>query len=83
MDIGVDCTKENYDQLGLAFHAFKKPVFDITLDRFLQKEAFAIFRLGRKPVAIDIMTEMAGLDFTDCYLKAHFFVGDDLKLPVE
>jgi len=82
MDIWVDCTADNYKSLVKAFHEFRMPVFDMTEDRFLQKEAFDVFRFGRKPVAIDIMTKMADLDFDDCYKQKQIFNDDNLLLPV-
>lgn len=82
MDIWVDCTKENYTLLVKAFQEFKMPVFDMTEERFLQKEKFDVFRFGRKPVAIDIMTKMANLDFDECYKQKQLFNDDSLFLPV-
>jgi predicted nucleotidyltransferase len=82
MDIWVDCTSENYALLEKAFREFGMPVFDMTEDRFLQKDKFDVFRFGRKPVAIDIMTKMANLDFMACYKKAERFEDDGLVLNV-
>ena len=82
MDIWVDCTKENYQKLVLAFNEFKMPLFDMTEENFLQKEKFDVFRFGKKPVAIDIMTKMVDLEFSNCYEKTRFFQDEDLLLPV-
>ncbi len=82
MDIWVDATGENYQKLVLAFNEFRMPLFDMTEEKFLQKEKSDVFRFGRKPVAIDIMTKMADLEFGTCYEKARFFQDDDLLLPV-
>jgi hypothetical protein len=82
MDLWVDCSKANYQKLILAFQDFKMPLFDMTETKFLQKDKFDVFRFGRKPVAIDIMTKMADLDFKDCYKQAQFFDDDGLILPV-
>lgn len=82
MDIWVDCTSENYKLLVKAFYEFNMPVFDMTEERFLQKEKFDVFRFGRKPVAIDIMTKMANLNFEECYVKRQTFNDEGLLLPV-
>jgi hypothetical protein len=82
MDIWVDCSSENYRQIVKAFNEFKMPVFDMTEDKFLQKDKFDVFRFGRKPVAIDIMTKMANLDFDECYKQKQEFNDDGLLLPV-
>lgn len=57
-------------------------MFDMTQENFLQKEKFDVFRFGRKPVAIDIMTKMADLDFDTCYKELQYFDDDELRLPV-
>ncbi len=82
MDIWVDCTTENYIQISKAFREFGMPLFDMTEDKFLKKELTDVFRFGRKPVAIDIMTKMASLDFNSCYQKKEILEDDGLVLPV-
>ena len=82
MDIWVECTEENYHQLQKAFAEFGMPIFDMSLERFLQKDEFDVFRFGRKPVAIDIMTKMANLDFKACFEKKKVFDDEGLLLPV-
>ncbi len=63
MDIWVRCDEDNYQKLCNAFKTFRMPVFDMTLVHFLDSGKFDVFRFGRKPVAIDIMTKVKGLDF--------------------
>lgn len=82
MDIWMDRTEENYTKLLHAFHDFKMPVFDMTLDNFLASDKFEVFRFGRKPVAIDIMVKMADLDFRKCYERVTFFEDDGIIIPV-
>jgi hypothetical protein len=82
MDIWMDRTAENYQNLLHAFHDFKMPVFDMTLDNFLASDKFEVFRFGRKPVAIDIMVKMADLDFGKCYERFIFFEDDGIIIPV-
>lgn len=71
-DIWVDCTSENYRSLTKAFAEFRMSLFDMTEENFLQKEKVDVFRFGRKPVAIDIMTKMADLDFNLCLKISNF-----------
>lgn len=82
MDIWVDCTRENYQKLKQAFEEFRMPMFDMNEENFLQKEKFDVFRFGRKPVAIDIMTKMADLNFNECYQHLQYFEDGGLKLAV-
>jgi hypothetical protein len=67
MDIWVNRTGTNYKKLLSAFKEFKMPVFDMTEENFLNHLDWDVFRYGRKPVAIDIMTKMGGLNFNECY----------------
>lgn len=38
------------------------------------------FKFGRKPVAIDIVTKVKGLDFKDCLTLSKEFEDGDLKI---
>lgn len=81
MDIWVNNTQANYSKLVNAFKEFKMPVFDMTLDVFITNKDIDVFRFGRNPVAIDIMTKMGNLDFNDCYLNAISY--DDAGLQIK
>lgn len=70
LDIWVEKTPANYAQLVLAFRQFGMPMFDMTADNFLYRSEFDVFTFGRPPVAIDIMTAVKGLAFTEAYAQA-------------
>ncbi|MGK2861427.1 MAG: nucleotidyltransferase [Chitinophagaceae bacterium] len=76
LDIWVNPVEKNYNKLKEAFFHFGMPVFDMTLTNFLDTEKWDVFRFGRKPVAIDIMTKVKGLKF-DLALKAASLVTVD------
>lgn len=80
LDIWVERTEENYNKLLKAFHQFHMPVFDMTKDNFLHHENWDVFKFGRKPVAIDIMTKVKGLDFKECFAHSTIFEDQDLKV---
>jgi hypothetical protein len=82
MDIWVNRTKANYTKLLKAFKEFRMPIFDMTEERFLNHKEIDVFRFGRKPVAIDIMTKMADLNFDDCYQLAQTYNDDGLLINV-
>ena len=82
MDIWVECTKENYEKLVKAFKVFRMPVFDMTEENFLNTVKHDVFRFGRNPVAIDIMTKMSNFNFEDTYKKVTWFEDEDLRIPV-
>lgn len=82
MDIWVNRTTINYKKIVQAFYEFKMPVFDMTEENFLQHTEWDVFRFGRKPVAIDIMTKMGGLDFNSCYQMAQQYIDDGLIIKL-
>jgi len=67
MDIWVNPTKENYQNLVKAFECFGMPVFDMVLSAFLGRKSVDVFTFGTPPVAIDIMTSVKGLEFDDAF----------------
>jgi hypothetical protein len=82
MDIWVNRTSANYKQLVRAFIQFGMPVFDMSEEKFLAHNDWDVFRFGRKPVAIDIMTKMADSNFEECVKHAKIFEDDDLVIKV-
>ena len=82
LDIWVKPTKENYFCMMRAFQSFGLPTNTITLEQFLNIEAYDVFTFGVSPVAIDIMTRVKGIDFSECYEKATQFVVDGIPIPV-
>lgn len=79
MDVWVKPTKENFERLMQAFKAFGLPPV-IPLEAFLNPEQADVFSFGRSPVAIDIMTQVKGLDFDECFAQSVFFEDEDLKI---
>lgn len=80
MDIWVECTMENYKKLIKAFHQFQMPVFDMTLEKFLNNAENDVFSFGRNPVGIDIMTAVKGLEFDSAYGQSLVFNDDELPV---
>lgn len=80
MDIWVNSTEENYKKLVKAFFEFHMPVFDMTLSKFLDNESHDVFKFGRKPVAIDIMTAVKGLNYSECEKMATIFNHEDIPI---
>lgn len=80
LDIWVKPDENNYSKLKDAFHSFGMPLFDMTLGNFLNTEKWDVFRFGRKPVAIDIMTKVKGLKFDQAFKAASFVNVDDIQV---
>ena len=80
MDIWVERSRENYISLKKAFFQFGMSVFDMTEENFLFHPNWDVFTFGNPPVAIDIMVQLKGLDFEDCYKNSIVFEDDGVKL---
>lgn len=80
MDIWVRCNEENYIKLEHSFLTFGMPMFDMTLKSFLDTANWDVFRFGRKPVAIDIMTKVKGLSFDEAFPSATIVNVDDIEV---
>jgi len=80
MDIWVERTRENYNNIKNAFLHFGMPVFDMTEDVFLNNQDLDVFVFGKPPSSIDIMVNVKGLNFDDCYKNAVYFEEDGLMI---
>jgi hypothetical protein len=89
LDILVGPARENAKAVYAALTKFGAPLEGLTADDFA--EAGPFFRMGREPVAVDILTEIPGVDFDTAWerrlegivdsvtgLKATFISRDDL-----
>ena len=63
LDIWVDCNIDNHRRLERAFGEFGLALFDMTLQNFLNTDELDVFRFGRPPTAIDIITSLKGIEF--------------------
>ena len=82
MDIWVQRDSENYQKLITAFNQFGMSVFDMTKDNFLNHLIWDVFSFGVPPVCIDIMIDVKGLNFDECYANSQVFIDDELEVRV-
>lgn len=82
LDIWVKRSKENYQKLVMAFQHFGMATMDMTEEAFLHKDEFDVFTFGRPPVAIDLMTEVKGLDFDEAYQNANTMDLDGVQVKL-
>ena len=80
LDIWVERTEENYTRLVSAFRIFNMPVFDMSLENFLNTSQYDVFTFGVPPVSIDIMLNVKGLDFKEALSLAEWKVIDDVNV---
>lgn len=82
LDIWVERTEENYQRLERAFQNFGMPVFDMTIENFLEAEKFDVFSFGIPPVCIEILTKVKGLTFDETYSAAEDREIDSIQVKV-
>ena len=80
MDIWVRKTALNYDKLTQAMNSFGLPASMIGSQRFLNAAEYDVFTFGRPPVAIDIVTEINGVDFEVAFNNKEIVEVDGLKV---
>jgi hypothetical protein len=61
LDIWVEPSTENAPRVMAALHAFVAPIGDLTVEDLATPGIG--FMMGRPPSRIDILTDIAGLDF--------------------
>ncbi len=67
MDLWVEKSEENYLKIVSAFYDFGMSIFDMSKENFLNNPQFDVFTFGRPPVAIDLLTNVKGLNFKESY----------------
>lgn len=80
LDIWINTTKKNYQQLVKACYQFGLPLLDMTEENFLHNDEIDVFTYGRSPVSIDIMKTVKGCDFETAFKLSQEFVEDDLLI---
>lgn len=53
---------------------------DMTLENFIHHPTWDVYKFGRKPVAIDIMVCIKGMNFTECYNQSEIKNVDGLNV---
>lgn len=67
LDIFVEVSTTNYQNIKKAFRLFGLSLFDMTEDNFLNNNSMNVFSFGRSPVSIEILKEISGLTFEEVY----------------
>ena len=80
LDVWVEKSADNYERLVSAFLTFGMPVFDMSAHNFLSNAAMDVFTFGRQPVAIDIITQLKGLEFGEAFEAADIMEEDGLPV---
>lgn len=82
LDIWVNPTEENFNQLTKAFYFFGFPTNAIDLNRFLRKDDYNVFTFGRPPMAIDIVTAIQGVEFDAAFKNVKVVTIQDIEVKL-
>jgi hypothetical protein len=80
MDIWVDAARQNAAKLGKAMRQFGFREPEIVAGRFLKPNS--VFRMGHPPLQIDLVSEIAGCTFADCYARRQIFSRDEIEISI-
>ena len=80
MDLWVGGDPSNATKLGRTLRRFGFRDPDIVLGRFLKTDS--VFRIGRPPLQIDILTDASGCVFADCYSRREVVSRDGLEISL-
>jgi hypothetical protein len=82
LDVFVEVSKNNYNNLVVAFEHFQMPLFDMTEDSFLNRTDINVYTFGRPPVCIEILKEISGFSFPEIYQNAIETVFEEIPMKV-
>lgn len=80
MDIWIEATPENATRMVRVLKEFGFGVKDLSKDLFL--DPGTIVRMGVPPLRLEIMNQISGVIFEDCYLNKSISFLDGLRVPV-
>lgn len=80
LDLWLNRTKENYNRFIVAANQFGLPTSEMTEQKFLHDKSIDVFSFGRPPYALDIMLDVKGLNFNDCFDLSSMYETDDIKI---
>lgn len=80
MDIWIESTSENADRMLDVVKEFGFDVPELNRSLFLNKDK--IVRFGIPPIRIEIMTEIDGVEFSNCYKDRKLGEWDDVVVSI-
>ena len=80
LDVWIDRRRANAERVVAALRAFGFDVPELTAELFLDPDR--IVRMGVSPLRIEILGEIAGVEFADCLPRAVTFAIGGADVPV-
>jgi len=78
IDVWVNNTKENAECVLAALAEYGAPVGDLSIEYLTSDDAF--FQIGVEPVRIDIIMNLIGLSFGECWERKHVAQVDNMPV---
>ena len=80
LDLWLNRTPENYKRFIAAGNIFGLPTSEMTEQKFLYDKGIDVFSFGRPPNGLDIMLDVKGLIFKECFDLSSMYETDDIKI---
>ncbi len=80
LDLWLNRTPENYIRFINAANRFGLPTSEMTEQKFLNDKSIDVFSFGRPPNGLDIMLDVKGLNFQDCFDLSSMYETDNIKI---
>jgi hypothetical protein len=77
LDLWLNRSSKNYKKFIAASNVFGLPTSEMTKEKFLHSTEIDVFSFGRPPNALDIMLDLKGMDFKECYELSELYETDD------
>ena len=78
IDVWVNNTRENAERVLAALAEYGAPVGDLSIEYLTSDDAF--FQIGVEPVRIDIIMNLIGLNFGECWERKHVAQVDNMPV---
>jgi len=79
LDVWIAVDPQNAQRVSQVLQEFGFGASTVPASVFL--EVGKVFRMGRKPVRIEILTQPSGVEFEDCYRRRISAVVDGVEIP--
>jgi len=80
MDIWIAASPKNADKMISVLKKFGFDVPELNADLFLKKRQ--VIRMGMPPIRIEVLTDISGVSFKECYEKRVTDFIDDIKVDI-
>ena len=80
MDIWIAISPENADKMIKLLKEFGFDVPGLTADLFMKKRQ--VVRMGMPPIRIEVITDISGVSFDECYNKKVIGLIDDISVNI-